>query len=53
MWFEFPCQVRGFRGERWWSWVAIAVLTGTIILFNALTILFHHIMPRKPTPSLP
>ncbi|EIE25913.1 ATP-binding cassette transporter [Coccomyxa subellipsoidea C-169] len=43
-------NVRGFRGERWWSWVAIGVLTGSIILFNGFTILFHQIMPPFQKP---
>ena len=44
-------QVRGFRGERWWTWVALLVLSATIVLFNAATVLFNHIMPRAPLAS--
>ena len=46
-------QVRGFRGERWWAWVALGVLSATILWFNALTVLFNHIMPRALPLSLP
>lgn len=47
-------QVRGFRGERWWTWVALLVLSATIVLCNAATILFNHIMPRAPpSPHAP
>ena len=45
--FRVSCaQVRGFRGERWWAWVALGVLSATVVWFNALTVLFNHIMPR-------
>jgi len=46
-------KVRGFRGERWWVWVAMAVLASGIVILNILTAVLNHIMPRKaPLPSL-
>lgn len=43
--------MRGFRGERWWVWVAMAVLAAGIIILNILTAVLNHVMPRE-NPSL-
>ena len=43
-------QIRGFRGERWWVWVGMAVLLSGIILLNLATALLNRIMPRKHPP---
>ena len=43
-------QIRGFRGERWWVWVGMAVLLSGIILLNLATALLNRIMPRKHSP---
>ena len=43
-------QIRGFRGERWWVWVGMAVLLSGIILLNLATALLNRIMPRKHLP---
>lgn len=48
-------KVRGFRGERWWVWVAMAVLASGIVILNILTAVLNHIMPRKapfPKPDI-
>ena len=45
-------KVRGFRGERWWVWVAMAVLASGIVILNILTAVLNHIMPREaPSPK--
>ena len=40
-------QIRGFRGERWWVWVGMAVLAAGIIILNFVTAVLNHIMPRE------
>lgn len=40
-------QIRGFRGERWWVWIGMAVLLGGIIVLNLATALLNRILPRK------
>ena len=40
-------QIRGFRGERWWVWVGMAVLLSGIVLLNLATALLNRIMPRE------
>jgi hypothetical protein len=40
-------QVRGFKGGRWWVWVAMAVLASGIVILNVLTAVLNHIMPRE------
>ena len=46
-------QVRGFRGERWWVWVAMAVLASGIVILNILTAVLNHIMPSERPQPLP
>lgn len=45
--------MRGFRGERWWVWVAMAVLASGIVILNILTAVLNHIMPSERPQPLP